>query len=153
MMRTTCSIAAAIAIGLLVPGCGSGEDKWVKERPKTVPAKGVLTLDGKPLDAAQVVLVGAGEGASGGSGLSDAEGKFELSTFPPAKGIVPGSYRVMIVKSNVPETQDTSEEVYTPPATATILVPVKYTTPDTSNLTIDVPESGKEDIKLELTSN
>lgn len=132
-------------------GCSSADDKWKSQRPKTVLATGVVTLDGKPLEAAQVVFVTGGDG-TGGSGLSDKDGRFELSAFPPDKGIPPGTYSVMIVKAIVPEIQDVSEDKYAPPAKATLLVPVKYTTPTTSGLSVVIPETGKEDIRLELTS-
>jgi hypothetical protein len=136
----------------LLAGCSGGNDKWKSSRPKTVLAGGVVTLDGKPLEAAQVVFVSSSaDSGTGGSGLTDADGNFELSSFPPDKGIPPGTYQVMIVKAIVPEVQEVSEDVFSPPATAKLLVPVKYTTPTTSGLTVEIPEEGKADIALQLT--
>lgn len=143
-MRTVSLLACFCA--LLLMGCGSQDDKWKKDRPKTAPAAGVITLDGKPLDGAQVVLVPE-SGTHGASALSAADGSFRLSAFPPDDGAVPGSYKVMIVKSIVPELQEgeTAELAY-----AKLLVPKKYTDANTSGLMVDIPDAGKTDIKLEL---
>lgn len=133
---------------LLLSGCG-GEDPWKKNRPKTAPAKGAITLNGKPLDDAQVVLVPT-SGSTGCSGKSDAKGAFELAAFPPDPGVVPGSYKVMIVKSEIPTTPDPNSPESNKAMYAKLLVPKKYTDPETSGLTVDIPEAGKLDIKLEL---
>lgn len=137
------------ALVLLVSGCSSSDDKWKKDRPKTVPATGVVTLDGVPLTEAQVVAVAEGNG-TGASGMSDAEGKFSLDSFAPDPGAVPGTYKVMIVKSIVPEVQDVSEDKYSPPTKATLLVPVKYTDFNKSGLTAVIPEGGTAELKFEL---
>jgi hypothetical protein len=134
--------------GLLV-GCSGGEDKWKAGRPKTVEAAGMITLNGKPLDKAQVVLVPQG-GQNGGSALSDDEGAFQLASFPPDPGVVPGAYKVMIVKAIVPELQDEESAEAKTPQRAKLLIPKKYTDPKTSGLTVEVPEAGKKDILIEL---
>jgi hypothetical protein len=134
--------------GLFV-GCSGGEDKWKAGRPKTVEAAGTITLNGKPLDQAQVVLLPTG-GQNGGSAMSDDQGAFNLSSFPPDPGVVPGSYKVMIVKANVPELQDEESAEAKVPQRAKLLVPKKYTDPKTSGLTVEVPEAGKKDILIEL---
>src|SRR5262245_2780973 len=48
-------------------GCGSDGGNL----PKTVPASGVVTLDGKPVDGAQVVLVPPVEGQTGAYAVTD----------------------------------------------------------------------------------
>lgn len=131
---------------LFVVGCSQGGDKWKDKRPKTVKAAGMLFLEGKPLEGAQVVLVGG----QGGSGLSGADGSFRLSTFPPDEGVVPGAYKVMIVKSAVPQNPEPGSEESSTPQYAKLLVPAKYTDPETSGISVEIPEAGKEDLKLEL---
>src|SRR5436190_21218037 len=96
LILTTCVVAS---------GCSSGSDKWKANRPKTVPATGVISLNGHPLDEAQIVLVPSG-GSHGGSGLSDGNGTFALQTFPPDDGVVAGTYKVMVIKSLVPQNPD-----------------------------------------------
>ncbi|GIX04682.1 MAG: hypothetical protein KatS3mg114_0551 [Planctomycetaceae bacterium] len=147
-MRVRQALCASLlwCAGLMMMGCSSSEDKWKSNRPKTVPASGKITLNNEPLVDAQVVLVPV-SGSYGASGLSGKDGSFKLSAFPPDEGVVPGSYKVMIVKAEVPEVQE-DEAVM---SYAKLLVPQKYTDANTSGLTVDIPESGKTDIKLDLT--
>jgi hypothetical protein len=136
-----------LLLTLLLAGCSSHDDKWKSSRPKTVEASGVITWNGEPLDAAQVVLVPAASSGHGASALSAADGSFKLSAFPPDEGAVPGSYKVMIVKADVPQVQeDVAVMSY-----AKLLIPKKYTDVQTSGLTVEIPESGKQDITLVLT--
>jgi hypothetical protein len=140
-----------IAVGsvLLLAGCSSGSDQWKSKRPKTAPAAGVITLNGKPLDGAQVILVPT-SGDHGGSALSEGDGRFRLATFPPDDGVVPGNYKVMIIKSLVPQNPDPGSPESTVPQFAKLLVPEKYTDAESSGLTVEIPASGKQDIRLEL---
>jgi len=133
---------------LFLLGCG-GEDPWKKNRPKTVPASGTVTLNGKPLVDAQVVLVPT-TGSTGCSGKSGDKGTFELAAFAPDPGVVPGSYKVMIVKSEFPNSPDPNAPENNKALYAKLLVPKKYTDPETSGLSVDIPEAGKKDIKFEL---
>lgn len=138
--------ASLVVVLILLAGC-SGDDKWKQDRPKTVPAEGTITLNGKPLEDATIVLTSDSNGCSG---KSDKEGKFKLEAFSPDPGAVPGSYKVMITKAEYPLTPDPSEKETNKPIYAKLLVPKKYTSPETSGLTVDIPETGKTDIKLEL---
>jgi len=147
MMTTRLAVVFSCTLVLLC-GCG-GEDKWKKNRPKTVPASGTITLNGKPLVDAQVVLVPT-TGTTGCSGKSDEKGAFELAAFAPDPGVVPGSYKVMIVKSEIPASPDPNAPESNKAIYAKLLVPVKYTDPEKSGLTVDIPEAGKKDIKFEL---
>jgi hypothetical protein len=61
--------------------------------------EGIVTLDGKPLPWATVTFVSAEEGRRPASGVTDADGAFELTTFDTGDGALPGSYRVTINKA------------------------------------------------------
>jgi hypothetical protein len=135
---------------VIAAGCSSGTDKWKANRPKTVPATGTISLNGQPLEEAQVVLVPSG-GSHGASALSNASGMFALQTFPPDDGVVSGTYKVMVIKSLVPQNPDPGSPESKVPQRAKLLIPKKYTDANTSGLEIVVPETGKTDIKLELT--
>lgn len=95
---------------------------------------------------AQVVFVSDG-GSHSASGLSKADGTFTLSAFPPNDGAVPGKYKVMVIKSDVPEIQDENSAEL---ATAKPLIPTQYSDPNKSGLAVEIPADGKTDIKLEL---
>src|SRR6187431_1317575 len=85
-------LLAAIAAG----GCsGTG-------RPPTYPVSGTVTMKGQPREGATVVFVPA-EGAShqAATGISDAAGKFKLSTFLADDGAQEGEYHIKVSKFDV----------------------------------------------------
>ncbi len=144
-------ISWLLAVGaMVVLGCGPG----TSHLPKTVPASGIVTLDGKPVDGAQVVLVGEADNSHGAFGATDANGKFSLRAFEEKAGAVPGSYKVQVSKTIVKQLS---------PAEAANLdggdpvgydygVPPKYTGFATSGLTAVIPDAGTTDLKFELSS-
>jgi len=143
-------VALLLATGLLAIGCGPSTGHL----PKTVPAAGILTLDGKPVDGAQVVLVADSQGATGAFGATDANGRFSLRAFEEKDGAIPGSYKVQVSKTILTNLD---------PAAAANLdggkpirndygVPPKYTGFETSGLTATIPDSGTTDLKFELSS-
>ncbi len=138
-----------LTLALMAIGCGADPDK--KNRPKTVKVTGVITLQKQPLDAATIVLIPA-SGSHGASGTSAKDGSFELKTFPPDSGAVPGSYKVMVQKIQSPtepsKTSDDGELV--PSSDVKWLIPMRYGDIETSKLTVIIPESGLSDLKLEL---
>lgn len=70
-------------------GCGG------KAGPDLVPAKGVLTLDGKPLVGATIVLHPDNKKTREGVGLTDDRGTFVIRTAARA-GAIPGHYKVTV---------------------------------------------------------
>lgn len=135
---------------LIASGCG--EDLSRKNRPKTVKVTGVITLQKQPVESATIVLIPA-SGSHGASGTSRKDGSFELMTFPPDSGAVPGVYKVMVQKiqspTEPPKTSDDGEIV--PSSDVKWLIPMRYGNVETSKLTVTIPESGLRDLKLELT--
>jgi hypothetical protein len=112
-------------------GCG-------KPGPKLVPVSGVVVNGNKPVTGAYVVF--AADVSQGGQtldayGSTDKEGHFTLRTTKShAKGTPAGRYKVVI-----------STDGPSP------LIPRPFTTLDTTPLQVDVPESGTEDLKLDLS--
>lgn len=163
-------------MGLLaLVGCGS--DPHVANRPDVVPVTGVVTLDGAPVEGATVTFVNTagmapGEQVTGRSsvGRTDESGRFELTTFESGDGAVPGGYTVTVTKYEVQATggggttTDVSEEggslegeSYTAPDeesadadTATNLLPEKYDSAKSSNLSVTVKADGENDIPISL---
>lgn len=145
-MRFTSFVLVATLTVVFAVGCGSPGANL----PKTVPAAGVVTLDGKPVDGAQVVIVPAGEGKNGANAVTDANGKFSLRAYPEKDGAIPGEYKAQVSKTvevKLPGKLDGGDAVRFDYA-----VPGKYTTADKSGLKVTIPEAGIKDIKLELTS-
>jgi len=148
-----CWRLSTILTALLAGGCGS-------DRPVVLPVSGVVTLEGKPVADAAVVLTSK-NGGRPASGQSDNEGRFKLTTFDLNDGAVPGEHVAVVVKkqlivNGVAPVQNEDRErnsVSTPTlgynTTVKWLVPPKYADPTTSGLIFSV-ESGMEPLKLEL---
>lgn len=148
-------------VGLLVlSGCGPDTSGL----PATVPASGVVLLDGEPVHGASVVFAPVEPGKYPASGLTDEEGRFELNAFEAKTGAVPGEYKVMVSKTvevagdaggGPPAGSDeAAHEAESPNAGLTWVneLPAKYANITASGLTVTVPEEGTSDIKLELSS-
>jgi hypothetical protein len=141
---------ALVVFALVFPGCGVTS--------RTSPVSGVVTLDGKPLAGASIHFVPEGSGRDA-TGETDASGHFTMSTFKPRDGVVPATYKVVI--SPPTGTADTTQ--YATPEEAMAAAakapakkpsgpafPEKYTRPDLTPLTQEVPVKGE--LKFELKS-
>jgi hypothetical protein len=82
----------------------------------------------------------AGQPKKGAGGAIDANGHFEVTTFKPGDGLIPGKYQAAIVAQKTYGDSKSS------------LVPEKYTNPKTSGLDFDI-QSAKTDIVIELDKN
>lgn len=144
-LLTLCGLAVLM-------GCGSAEDKWKEGRLKTVPASGIVTLNGTPVADATVIFAPTNPTGVGCAAKSDANGKFELSTYPDELGAVPGSYTVMVNKIEVPPLPGADGPEVSGAVYAKHLIPKKYSDPTKSGLKADIPDSdeGISDIKIEL---
>ena len=78
--------------GLVLAGCGGRPAGY----PETAPVRGVVMLDGKPLIGASVSFVPAAGRSS--AGMTDDDGRYELSYTGRIKGAMLGSHRVMLSK-------------------------------------------------------
>jgi hypothetical protein len=142
-----CGIVGAAALAILMPGC-SGQ--------ATSPVEGVVLLDGKPLAGASVQLVPQGEGRDA-TAQTDAQGRFRVSTFRPGDGALPGTYKVVIsppIGTPDPTQYASADEAMAAaarpaPKPAGPPFPEKYTRPDQTPLTIQVPLD--KPLRLELT--
>jgi len=127
----------AIVALFAIAGCGDG-------RPGTVPVSGTVTYQGKPVAEAQVVFMA--EGARPASAVTDAEGRFTLSTFAPDDGAVAGEHRVTVSRWEKANPADTS--LY--PEMKSVL-PVKYSNPAETPLSRTVEPGPGHDFVLEIT--
>lgn len=117
-------------LSLVTLGCS-------KPPPKLVQVRGTVLYHNKPLNSASVQFVPIDEAKRTdmtANGTTDKEGHFGLSTFPHGGGATPGSYKVTVtVYPGQPE------------------IPSHYTSDDSTPLTVDIPEGGKDNIVLTLT--
>jgi hypothetical protein len=96
-MRYLSRILAAAALVLAGAGC---DDK--------VKVKGVVTLDGKPIEGAVVTFILESGGGQSASGTTQKDGSFRLTTLKENDGIRPGNYKVTVTKVTYTEVVDTS---------------------------------------------
>jgi hypothetical protein len=137
-------------LGLMaILGCNSAGSNL----PKTVPASGVVTLDGKPVDGAQVVLVPAAEGTTGAFGVTNSSGHFELRAYAEKPGAIPGEYKAQVSKTIQVKVEGAKGSLDGgDPVRFDFGVPAKYTGVKTSGLTVTIADTGNRDINFALTS-
>lgn len=129
----------------LLTGCGPD----LSHLPKTVQAEGIVTLDGTPVDGAQVVFIST-DGQSA-SAASDTSGKFALRSFDEKAGAVPGTYKVQVSKT-IAEPTGKQDADGGDIIKFNFGVPKKYTGIGTSGIEMTIPDSGTGDLKIELVS-
>ena len=144
---------AALATVMILTGCGGSEF------PATYPVTGTVNYKSKPLDGATVTLVPKDLAGRSASGITDADGKFALSTyFGPEHsptGALPGEYAVTVSKSAervVPEGLDQwqAQQWVTKQGPPKSLVPKKYSSPELSGLSATVaPEAAPLTLDLQ----
>src|SRR5438132_714557 len=83
-------VMAGIAV-VAVSGCGSRLNK----------VRGVVLLDGKPLDRAMVQFEPIGGHGQPARGITESDGSFHVDTHEPDDGAWPGEYKVLIQKYEV----------------------------------------------------
>jgi len=150
-------VALLPLVVLVLAGCSSGTG-----RAPTYPVSGTVKMKGQPLAGATVVFVPV-EGASheAAMGISDASGKFKLTTFSADDGAQEGNYRIKVLKFD--NSKATKQEVIsyeqeqkmqfgeerpTPPAKNTL--PKKYESEATSGIIHTVPKGASTlDISIE----
>lgn len=131
------------------------------------PVEGVVTLDGTPVQGATVVFITPDGSGQPVSGVSDATGRFTLSTGGKA-GAPPGTYKVVVTKTEAmkgiegmkpgdPKYMEQMKKGMAKPGPSMpgafapkSLLPAIYAKADTTPLTQKVPPDGA--IKLELKS-
>ena len=135
------SLAMLAIVVLGTSGCGNSS-------PKTIRVTGSVTFDGKAMTKGKVTFLpireGDGELNRPAIGTIKPDGTYELSTFKPGDGAIPGKYKVTVVDETVPDPEEVTKG-----ATATSSIPGGYASPATSGLTADVTDgSGKFDFEL-----
>jgi hypothetical protein len=92
MRRQIVASCALLAMLFATAGCGSGT--------RPLPVNGVITWeDGKPVPGATAVFVPKEKEGKTAGGLSDKDGKFELTTSNTGDGALPGEYTIVVSKT------------------------------------------------------
>jgi hypothetical protein len=128
-------VASLLLVALACPGCNS--------KSGTAQVRGTVELDGKPLASGAIATIPqSGRGAK----ATIENGQFVLGTFAENDGALLGTHQVAVV------VYEKSTGVGAEAAAGKLLIPERYTNPQTSGLTIDVTASGPNEPVLKLTS-
>lgn len=149
---------AVMMFATLVLGCsGGGPDIGA------VKASGTVTYKGAPVEGAQVAFLPDGSGRAA-AGTTDGSGRFTLNTAGAGDGVVPGSYKVIVMKAATaaPVATDANLSQEERDAAARValerggkkapqdLLPAKYKSPATSGLTAKIAKDAKNEFTFEL---
>jgi len=152
--RFSLVLLATVSLLAAASGCTRyREDEWSRAWPARVPASGLVTLDGQPVEGAHVAFAtDRGGKAYVAMAVTDALGRFRLQTFRPHDGAVPGMHRVQIEKTTFsdPPADLPPEARFTPVETSHL--PKKYRSTKTSGFTAEVTEQGPNTFVLELST-
>ena len=139
---------AGTTILLLITGCGH-------DGPQRAPVIGTITFDGKPLAKANVVFAPE-SGERSASGITDAEGHFQLGTLSINDGAIVGNHQVTITlrgpRRLPPEGTPGRGLPGGPSFPGLPLIPERYFNVDTSELTAVVENRRRNEIHFELSS-
>ena len=142
-MKAYLFLACAFLTIVTLTGCDTGP-----KLPQTVPAEGIVTLDGTPMSDVTIIFI-AEKGTYNATAVSDKSGKFAMKAFEQKSGAVAGSYKVELNKTVVDSKGMKGGEAE---VNMTYGLPMKYASFTTSGITITLPESGNKDIKFDLVS-
>ena len=119
---------------------------------KVVPASGIVTYQGKPLEGYRVVFMPT-DGRRPASGVTDAQGRFVLGTNAANDGAPAGTHKVAFTWAPPQTGEPGQESVIDTPGKMPkpkVKIPDKYNDPEKSDITYDVPGRGASDIKFDL---
>ncbi len=130
-------------------GCGSGVSP-------TADVTGEVTLDGKPLETGVIIFETTGARPSTGK---IENGKIvEVTTYKTGDGASVGQSKVSITAFKPPESVEVSHPGDEMPTDAnymvgTLLLPERYSNPESSGLTAEIKEGENNVVKFDLVSN
>lgn len=139
--------ALLLFIFLALTGCQRG--------PRIVPVSGVITLDGRPVEGAAVMymLIPGGRIATG---ITDAQGRYTLTTHPSGNGAYEGTHSVTVslYRDESSPGTNTPEGAVSGSSLVKIvwLVPERYSKPQESGLLTTVKAGEKSIYDFNLKS-
>jgi hypothetical protein len=156
-MRTISFAGRYLGMALLLAPCFfagcSGQES--DDTAELAPSGGMVTLDGDPVAYAAVTLhPTTGSSGAGAFGTTDETGMFTLKNPRGREGAEAGSYKATISKfamedgSPFPPDADPGDFA----AMGKEHMPSKYSDPERTQLTVEIPPGGKPDLHFELTS-
>lgn len=159
MKKFALALVAALCCSFVGTGCSKARLEGL------VPAEGVVTLNGEAVEGATVMFAPKTYDPSRPKGsaqaVTDASGKFKMTTLDPGDGVFPGDYYVTVTKDRVEggmsleevkrrrENPDADDEP-APEQTLVRELPDRYADINTSGLDQSIPAEGNARIELAL---
>ena len=139
-MKRLRTFAAATCVAATL-GCGGGSDN-----PATYPVTGTVTQGGTAVEGATVTFIPPVTSAGTGEvelqsavGVTDASGKYSLTTFESNDGAMPGAYKVRVFKFDKPE--DFEAEPASSASGEMAEMPATYEPPDADGRAASKPKN------------
>ncbi|MBL8811249.1 MAG: hypothetical protein JNM43_13825 [Planctomycetaceae bacterium] len=129
-------------------GCG-GDPPADMPKVELIPVTGVIQVDGKPVSGARVALHSPGGNSDvivNPNGITDAEGKFQLTTYSVHDGAPAGVWAVTVSWADILN-PGASEPEY-----GKEKLPIRYQAPTSSGLSLEVKPDASEPVLLSLKS-
>jgi hypothetical protein len=141
-----CGLVALVACVAASGGCSmKRQDRWTKARPATHRVTGVVTYQGKPVEAAKVVFrtkLAETNREYAAFGYTESSGRYTLQTFDPGDGAVAGSQQVTVEKLTWSQPKADSPGVDPLKPVSTSHLPDRYASAATSGFTAEVTAKG-----------
>ncbi|WP_437221922.1 carboxypeptidase-like regulatory domain-containing protein [Planctomicrobium sp. SH661] len=145
-----------LCLATVLPAGCSRQDRWEKNRPKVYKSGGIVRMDGQPLEKA-VVTFNPVQGEFGGTAVTDASGKFQLTTFKDFDGVTEGEFQVAVEKidwvpigEGKPATATAPKEY--PPLQKVPMTPAVYADFSKSGFTATITPKGQNQFEFNLDS-
>lgn len=112
------------------------------EQRQLIQVSGIVSLDGAPVEGVTVWFIPrSGTPGNGGTGTTDATGKYTLQEANGQTGVMPGQYDVSFSKFAMPDGTPVSADVQPESVNAKQIMPRKYLKAETSGINADVSAS------------
>jgi hypothetical protein len=144
------ALSLAFALGCGGGGGGGAGNTKPLEQTKTVPARGIVTYKGKPLDNAAVTFMPLDDGKTvPARGKTDSVGSFVLSTYGDKDGAPVGKYKVLVSVNTAVEVEP-GVLAPEPEGGFKSPIPVKYNNVKTTDILVEVKDGDPNDFKIDL---
>jgi len=119
----------------------------------TVPASGVVTLDGQPVANVSMTLVPQeGVKGRGGYAVTGEDGSYTFRIDPETEGVPPGYYRVLLQKYAMPDGSPIPDGASAADAGMVNVLPPVYSNPEESQVWVTFPSPDGQGISIDLKS-
>ena len=132
-------IVACSFLLVIGSGCGGVVPDYTKD---LVDVSGQVTVDSQPIEGAIITFVAQAGPSRSSSAVTDAEGKYVMETLPAGRGVLPGSYAVVINKLEMPDGSSVPPDVPPMDVGATERLPDRFSSFASPSLSVEVGSSG-----------